>query len=187
LRNDNCGGCIVFVGFGCYSCNGYHEWNRRKPSGSAASWWYLPDLPAYYIRMFAPGVPFDDSVGGTAFCHGSDNLAFTAKYCRDEDENSRVFPFLVRPSLLVCPTHRNRLKEPCCTQTQRMLGFTIQSIGMIDDPYSNLMHETLDISIDIQYPVTINFVYTWLMQTYWRLPHRHDAIAKVRTCLTRPP
>jgi hypothetical protein len=25
LRNDNCGGCIVFVGFGCYSCNGYHE------------------------------------------------------------------------------------------------------------------------------------------------------------------
>jgi ectoine hydroxylase-related dioxygenase (phytanoyl-CoA dioxygenase family) len=60
---------------------------------------HLPDLPAYYIRMFAPGVPFDDSVGGTAFCHGSDNLAFTAKYCRDEDENSRVFPFLVRPSL----------------------------------------------------------------------------------------
>jgi hypothetical protein len=56
-----------------------------------------PDLPAHYINIFAPGIPFDDKVGGTAFVHGSHNLEFTTKYCGND--NSRVYPYLVRPSL----------------------------------------------------------------------------------------
>jgi hypothetical protein len=62
---------------------------------------HLPDLPAHYINIFAPCVPFNEKVGGTAFIHGSHNLAFTAKYCGDstENDNSQVYPFLVRPKL----------------------------------------------------------------------------------------
>jgi hypothetical protein len=63
---------------------------------------HIPDLPAHYVNIFAPAVPFDDKVGGTAFVHGSHNLAFTAKYCGGENEdNSKVYPFLVRPRLTV--------------------------------------------------------------------------------------
>jgi ectoine hydroxylase-related dioxygenase (phytanoyl-CoA dioxygenase family)/protein-L-isoaspartate O-methyltransferase len=60
---------------------------------------HLPDLPAHYINIFTPGVPFDEKVGGTAFCHGSHNLEFTAKYCGSDDDNTKVYPFLVRPCL----------------------------------------------------------------------------------------
>ncbi|KAL3929291.1 MAG: hypothetical protein SGARI_004794 [Bacillariaceae sp.] len=63
----------------------------------------IPDLPAHYINVFAPCTEFDDEVGGTAFIHGSHNLEFTATYCGDNDgmggDNSRVYPFLVRPKL----------------------------------------------------------------------------------------
>lgn len=60
---------------------------------------HLPDLPAHYINIFTPGIPFDEEVGGTAFCHGSHNLVFTAEHCGDDDDNSKVYPFLVRPCL----------------------------------------------------------------------------------------
>jgi ectoine hydroxylase-related dioxygenase (phytanoyl-CoA dioxygenase family) len=61
---------------------------------------HIPNLPAHYINIFTPGVSFDESVGGTAFCHGSHNLEFTAKYySSDDDDNSKVYPFLVRPRL----------------------------------------------------------------------------------------
>lgn len=63
---------------------------------------HIPDLPAHYVNIFAPAVPFDDKVGGTAFVHGSHNLAFTARYCGGTNvDNSKVYPFLVRPSLSV--------------------------------------------------------------------------------------
>jgi hypothetical protein len=62
----------------------------------------IPDLPAHYINVFAPCTEFDEKVGGTAFVHGSHNLEFTTKYCGDDGvENSKVFPFLVRPKLNV--------------------------------------------------------------------------------------
>jgi hypothetical protein len=61
----------------------------------------LPDLPAHYINIFAPAVPFDERVGGTAFFHGSHNLAFTAKYCGSDDDYVKAYPFLVRPCLTV--------------------------------------------------------------------------------------
>jgi hypothetical protein len=62
----------------------------------------IPNLPAHYINIFAPCTEFEDKVGGTAFIHGSHNLAFTAKYCGDDTDradNSNVYPFLVRPCL----------------------------------------------------------------------------------------
>jgi ectoine hydroxylase-related dioxygenase (phytanoyl-CoA dioxygenase family) len=46
-------------------------------------------------------------VGGTAFIHGSHNLAFTARYCGGRGDGgsgggtSKVYPYLVRPSLTV--------------------------------------------------------------------------------------
>ncbi|CAJ1960676.1 unnamed protein product [Cylindrotheca closterium] len=55
--------------------------------------------PAHYINIFAPGVPFHEKAGGTAFFHGSHNLKFTAKHCGSTDDYSNVFPYLVRPSL----------------------------------------------------------------------------------------
>jgi hypothetical protein len=60
---------------------------------------HLECLPAHYINIFAPGVPFDDKVGGTAFFHGSHNLRFTAQHCGSSDDYQNVYPFLVRPSL----------------------------------------------------------------------------------------
>jgi hypothetical protein len=64
----------------------------------------IPDLPAHYINVFAPCTEFHDKVGGTAFVHGSHNLAFTARHCGDDtysSDNSKVYPFLVRPCLTV--------------------------------------------------------------------------------------
>jgi hypothetical protein len=64
----------------------------------------IPNLPAHYINIFASCTEFQDNVGGTAFVHGSHNLDFTAKYCGDSTysaDNSKVFPFLVRPCLTV--------------------------------------------------------------------------------------
>jgi Phytanoyl-CoA dioxygenase (PhyH) len=64
----------------------------------------IPDLPAHYINIFAPCTEFDDQVGGTAFVHGSHNLSFTARYCADDEnstDNSKVYPYLVRPCLTV--------------------------------------------------------------------------------------
>jgi ectoine hydroxylase-related dioxygenase (phytanoyl-CoA dioxygenase family) len=55
-------------------------------------------LPAHYINAFTPGVAFDDKVGGTAFFQGTHNLQFTAKHF-SSDDNTKVYPFLVRPSL----------------------------------------------------------------------------------------
>ncbi|KAL3931821.1 MAG: hypothetical protein SGBAC_011130 [Bacillariaceae sp.] len=55
--------------------------------------------PAHYINIFAPGVPFHEQAGGTAFFHGSHNLKFTAEHCGASDDYSNVFPYLVRPSL----------------------------------------------------------------------------------------
>ena len=61
---------------------------------------HIPNLPAHYINIFTPGAPFHEKVGGTAFIKGSHNLEFTAKYCGEEtDDNARVYPFMVRPSL----------------------------------------------------------------------------------------
>lgn len=60
---------------------------------------HVPDLPAHYINIFAPGTPFDEKVGGTAFVHGSHNLDFTAKNCGSRDDFKQIYPFLVRPSL----------------------------------------------------------------------------------------
>lgn len=56
-------------------------------------------LPPHYINIFAPAVEFDERVGGTAFFHGSHNLAFTEKYCGSNSDYTKVFPFLVRPSM----------------------------------------------------------------------------------------
>ena len=47
----------------------------------------------------APGVEFNQKVGGTAFFHGSHDLAFTERYCGSNNDNTKVYPFLVRPSL----------------------------------------------------------------------------------------
>ena len=61
---------------------------------------HIPDLPAHYINIFAPGSKFDPKVGGTAFVSGSHNLGFTAKYASaDDDDNTNVYPYLVRPCL----------------------------------------------------------------------------------------
>ena len=59
---------------------------------------HIPDLPAHYINVFAPCTAFDEAVGGTAFIHGSHNLAFTAQHY-DADHNASFYPFLVRPRL----------------------------------------------------------------------------------------
>lgn len=60
---------------------------------------HMPDLPAHYINVFAPGTPFDEEVGGTAFVHGSHRLDFTAKHCGSSDNYKAVYPYLVRPRL----------------------------------------------------------------------------------------
>jgi len=59
----------------------------------------IPDLPAHYINVFAPGTEFNAKVGGTAFIHGSHDLEFTTKYCGSRDDYKATFPFLVRPAL----------------------------------------------------------------------------------------
>jgi hypothetical protein len=59
---------------------------------------HLPDLPAHYVNMFAPCTVFENAVGGTAFVHGSHDLAFTSKHY-DATNNSSFYPFLVRPRL----------------------------------------------------------------------------------------
>jgi hypothetical protein len=57
---------------------------------------HIPNLPAHYVNIFCPCTPFDRAVGGTAFVHGSHDLAFCAeKY--DPDHNSSFYPWLVRP------------------------------------------------------------------------------------------
>ncbi|KAG7373151.1 phytanoyl-CoA dioxygenase family protein [Nitzschia inconspicua] len=63
----------------------------------------ISDLPAHYINIFAPCTDFHEQVGGTAFVHGSHNLAFTATHCGDSNNlnNSKVYPYLVRPKLTV--------------------------------------------------------------------------------------
>ena len=57
---------------------------------------HIPDLPAHYINAFAPCTAFDEAVGGTAFVHGSHDLAFTAKNY-DANHNTAFYPYLVRP------------------------------------------------------------------------------------------
>lgn len=59
---------------------------------------HVPDLPAHYINVFAPCTAFHPRVGGTAFVHGSHDLAFTAKHY-DANHNSSFYPFLVRPEV----------------------------------------------------------------------------------------
>ncbi len=59
---------------------------------------HIPDLPAHYINVFAPCTAFEESVGGTAFVHGSHNLSFTAKHY-EADHNTSFYPFLVRPKV----------------------------------------------------------------------------------------
>lgn len=59
---------------------------------------HIPNLPAHYINVFAPCTAFDESVGGTAFIHGSHNLSFTAQHY-DADHNASFYPFLVRPKV----------------------------------------------------------------------------------------
>jgi len=63
---------------------------------------HIPDLPAHYINLFAPCTAFDEAVGGTAFVHGSHNLAFTAERSSSNpgsDDNASFYPWLVRPRL----------------------------------------------------------------------------------------
>lgn len=60
---------------------------------------HIPDLPAHYINVFAPGTKRSEKVGGTAFVHGSHNLEFTAKYCGSNEGYNKVYPYLVRPIL----------------------------------------------------------------------------------------
>lgn len=59
---------------------------------------HLPDLPAHYINVFAPCTAFDNAVGGTAFVHGSHDLAFTANHYETAG-NASFYPFLVRPQV----------------------------------------------------------------------------------------
>jgi len=60
---------------------------------------HIADLPAHYINVFAPGTPFHQDLGGTAFAHGSHSLEFTAKYCGSGEGYQSVYPHLVRPSM----------------------------------------------------------------------------------------
>ena len=63
---------------------------------------HIPDLPAHYINLFAPCTAFDEAVGGTAFVHGSHDLAFTAERSSSNpgsDDNASFYPWLVRPQL----------------------------------------------------------------------------------------
>jgi hypothetical protein len=62
-------------------------------------------LPAHYINIFTPGVPFHPQVGGTAFFSNTHQLDLTAKYNAMDDNGSTsssyapLYPYLVRPCL----------------------------------------------------------------------------------------
>eukprot|EP00980_Cylindrotheca_fusiformis_P000379 scaffold91_cov127-Cylindrotheca_fusiformis.AAC.39 len=72
---------------------------------------HIECLPAHYINIFAPGVAFDDKVGGTAFFHGSHNLRFTAQHCGPSDDYQQLYPFLVQSFISDCRTGQSLSKE----------------------------------------------------------------------------
>jgi Phytanoyl-CoA dioxygenase (PhyH) len=58
-------------------------------------------LPAHYINAFTLGCTPDDSVGQTAFIHGSHRLDFVQKFIRSNtgDLDTSVYDFMVRPRM----------------------------------------------------------------------------------------
>lgn len=72
---------------------------------------HLDYLPPHYINVFAPGCPADPFVGPTAFVHGSHRLSYTARYRQEGEDNTMLWPDLVRPmvSLGDCILFDNRV------------------------------------------------------------------------------
>jgi hypothetical protein len=66
---------------------------------------HVPCLPAHYINAFTPGNETPDSVGQTAFIHGSHALDVTAEINNHSDDDgehrAKMWKLLVRPQLQV--------------------------------------------------------------------------------------
>lgn len=102
---------------------------------------HIPNLPAHYINIFAPGTKRCDKVGATAFFHGSHNLELTAKYCGSADGYHKIYPHLVRPILDLgdvvlfdCRILHFGMSNSADSETERVLLYTNTTQAWFQDP-----------------------------------------------------
>ncbi len=102
---------------------------------------HIPDLPAHYINVFAPGTKQSKEIGATAFFHGSHNLEFTAKHCGSNEGYKAIFPYLVRPMLDLgdvvlfdCRILHFGMSNTSDSNTERVLLYTNTTQAWFHDP-----------------------------------------------------
>jgi hypothetical protein len=131
LRLSPVGGIVTFSGCG----------DQAIHADTPHLFEHIPDLPAHYINVFAPGTRWSDKVGATAFFHGSHNLEFTAKYCGSAEGYHKIYPHLVRPTLDLgdvvlfdCRILHFGMSNSADSATERVLLYTNTTQAWFQDP-----------------------------------------------------